>query len=196
MPRNAGGAGGKKSLFTAVKALMQVARDDEGSKLAQMLGAVTDRRSASPSVESELQSRGSRGSGLTDANSSRKGTPEPGGRRKSSNAHKGHRSQTALVKAAAAFKSALSAVAWLQMCPRQSFKQHSQRSRICPPQMVACCRQDWQNWPNDCSHTVSSQVAGATDTTTGGNRRLSVAERMAMTSGSRPTDKESKCGDG
>ncbi|CAE7265048.1 unnamed protein product [Symbiodinium pilosum] len=141
-PRNAGGAGGKKSLFTAVKALMQVARDDEGSKLAQMLGAVTDRRSASPSVESELQSRGSRGSGLTDANSSRKGTPEPGGRRKSSNAHKGHRSQTALVKAAAAFKSALSA------------------------------------------------VAGATDTTTGGNRRLSVAERMAMTSGSRPTDKD------
>jgi len=132
---------GKKSLFSAVKALMQVAREEEkteGQKLAQMLGAVTDRRSASPSVESDLQSRPS---DLTDPNSSRRGSPEPGGHRKS-NPNKAARSQTALVKAAAAFKSALSA------------------------------------------------VAGATDTTTGGNRRLSVAERMAMTSGSRPTDKD------
>ncbi|CAE7699148.1 unnamed protein product [Symbiodinium microadriaticum] len=137
-------APGKKSLFSAVKALMQVTREEEkteGQKLAQMLGAV-DRRSASPSVQSDLQSDlQSRPSDQTDPNSSRRGSPEPGGHRKS-NPNKAARSQTALVKAAAAFKSALSA------------------------------------------------VAGATDTTTGGNRRLSVAERMAMTSGSRPTDKD------
>ncbi|CAE7506657.1 unnamed protein product [Symbiodinium natans] len=140
---------GKKTLFSAVKALMQVAREeDQGQKLAQMLGAVSDRRSASPSVESDLQSRQSRQSDLTD---SRRGSPEPGGRRKSSSANKSQRSQATLVKAAAAFKSALSAAAGLNMI---------------------------------------EHVAGATDTTTGGNRRLSVAERMAMTSGSRPTDKD------
>ena len=147
---------------------MQVTREEEkteGQKLAQMLGAV-DRRSASPSVQSDLQSDlQSRPSDQTDPNSSRRGSPEPGGHRKS-NPNKAARSQTALVKAAAAFKSALSAVACLAaLCLQAAFL------LLLPS---------------------SLQVAGATDTTTGGNRRLSVAERMAMTSGSRPTDKDPK----
>ena len=148
---------------------MQVAREEEkteGQKLAQMLGAVTDRRSASPSVESDLQSRPS---DLTDPNSSRRGSPEPGGHRKS-NPNKAARSQTALVKAAAAFKSALSAVACLASVQFVFFVLFAVAALSCFP--------------------LRSEVAGATDTTTGGNRRLSVAERMAMTSGSRPTDKD------